>query len=148
MKFSSSFSALLVVLPLMANVSGLAVPEAALVSRQRGGGRFGQGQGQVCQPTRPPRSSLILSRARPPKEEHKQHRQQQQQKRLKQRRRLLHRRQQQQEKTPLRPVVVKRLQAPPQLRAPRILLPLVPVLRITPGVVLLLGPARQVSFFS
>jgi hypothetical protein len=35
-----------VVLPLMANVSGLAVPEAALVSRQRGGGRFGQGQGQ------------------------------------------------------------------------------------------------------
>jgi len=47
MKFSSSFSALLVVLPLMANVSGLAVPEAALVSRQRGGGRFGQGQGQA-----------------------------------------------------------------------------------------------------
>ncbi|KAJ7924430.1 hypothetical protein B0H13DRAFT_2654825 [Mycena leptocephala] len=46
MKFSSSFSALLVVLPLMANVSGLAVPEAALVSRQRGGGRFGQGPGR------------------------------------------------------------------------------------------------------
>lgn len=47
MKFTSTFSALLVVLPLMAHVSGLAVPEGAVVARQRGG--FG-GKGAKAAP--------------------------------------------------------------------------------------------------
>ncbi|KAJ7451148.1 hypothetical protein FB451DRAFT_1051664 [Mycena latifolia] len=45
MKFTNTFSALLVVLPLVAHVSGLTVPEPGLVSRQRGGfGGFGDPQ--------------------------------------------------------------------------------------------------------
>lgn len=46
MKFSSTFSALLVVLPMMASVTGLAVPEGSIAARQRGGN--GQAQAQAA----------------------------------------------------------------------------------------------------
>jgi hypothetical protein len=55
MKFTSTFSALLVVLPLIANVSALAVPEEALVARQRGGfgrGGFNAGKGAKAPPAK------------------------------------------------------------------------------------------------
>jgi hypothetical protein len=51
MKFASSFSALLVVLPLVANVSGLAVPGGALVARagqQQKGGQQGGAAAQAA----------------------------------------------------------------------------------------------------
>jgi hypothetical protein len=49
MKFTSTFSALLVVLPLIANVSALSLPEEGLVARQRGGfGGFGGNKGQAA----------------------------------------------------------------------------------------------------
>ncbi|KAJ6626969.1 hypothetical protein B0H10DRAFT_1780499, partial [Mycena sp. CBHHK59/15] len=47
MKFSSTFSVLLVVLPFVANVAGLAVPEEALLARQRGGFKGGKAGGKA-----------------------------------------------------------------------------------------------------
>lgn len=43
MQFTSTFSALLVVLPLMAHVSGLAVPEGSIRQRAGFGGKGAQG---------------------------------------------------------------------------------------------------------